>query len=490
MHSDGRIKFQYNLVDICNAGDSSNTIGITSAGTAGSPALQYCSGTTGTNFVGPHIASGRAIWFYPVTWTHNYGVTAITSPVANFATGPNVTVPVTATFTNLAITDESAPVKYSFNGGATVEEATAVLTRWALESHTFATAITTPADTGTYTLTVWCDLASDELRGNDTLRTTIRVLKGMACGNEVTLPATLADSATYNNCGMGDNTPGVPCVTTLYQDMVFMRTVPAGSTLSMWLTTNSWTTWSPRFSMRWGGSCPGANTVHCVTATPYNQLIVWTNSTGSAQSAYFIVGGSSSTYCGNFKLNWREEVCAAVDEPYNETFEGVSYVPVLPTCMSQENGDGIPPVWETYGTNPHGGTKCAMITGVAPASTTGCSPRASTWKKAAITYVRYLRRNSSATIADSIEVLAGVAPTASAMTISVAPRDTCKSTAFAEAPGRVHRAGVGRLLHRLACAADQVPAPYTYIDERQDRRFDRVHGADGARPRSRWARTR
>jgi hypothetical protein len=61
LFNSGKIKMQYNVVGSTGTCDSSVTIGIQSHGAVGSAALQYCSGTLGTNFVGPHPAAGRAM---------------------------------------------------------------------------------------------------------------------------------------------------------------------------------------------------------------------------------------------------------------------------------------------------------------------------------------------------------------------------------------------------------------------------------------------
>ncbi len=459
LYNNGVIRIQYDQVGTELTCDSSATIGIQSSGTAGSAALQYCYGSSGTNFTGPHIAAGRSIQFAPVTWTHNFATTAITSPSAVSVYGPSQSVPVTATFTNLAVTDESAPVKYSFDGGATVEEATGILARWATESHTFSTNITMPASPGAYTLTVWSDLATDEYRGNDTLRTTVNVILGGDCGNEVVI-TTAADSATYSNCNMGgSNTPGIPCVTTIYNDMVFKKDVQAGNTVSFWLTTNSWPTWSPRFALRWGGACPGANTVNCVSGTPYNQPIVWTNSTGALQTVYFVVGGSSTTYCGNFKVNWKDEICAAVDVPYTQGFEATPFAPVLPGCMTQENGDGIPPVWGSYGTNPRTGLWDASISSIAAGVNDWLFTPGINMEEGRDYFVSYWRRVGSATYPDSMEVMAGLAPTAAAMNITAMAMDSCKRIVYTQKLGGFTCPASGVITSAgITCRSAPVPA--------------------------------
>ncbi len=159
LFSDGRIKTQYLNVDICDDGDSSMTVGIQASGSG--PALEYCSGTVAGTFTGHHPAAGLAVWYYPANWIHNFATLAITSPAPGLIVNPNVQLNVTATFSNIASAVESAPVKYSFDGGATVSEATALLSQGQSETHAFTTPFTTPALGGTYTLAVWSDLATD-----------------------------------------------------------------------------------------------------------------------------------------------------------------------------------------------------------------------------------------------------------------------------------------------------------------------------------------
>jgi hypothetical protein len=248
LYNSGRIKFQYNWIGADLTCDSSVTIGIQSNSVAGSPALQYCSGTSGTNFTGPHPASGRAIWFYPTDYANNFATNAITSPVAATVYGASQTLTVTATFMNVGSVQQTAPVKYSFNGGATVTETSANLVQWATDPHTFSTTITTPAGTGSYPLTVWSDLGNDENRANDTLRINVQVFVGGSCASAIVLPTGVGtDSATYNNCGAGDNNPGVPCYpTSCYADMVFQKDVAAGHTVTFWVPA-----WQPHRNILW-----------------------------------------------------------------------------------------------------------------------------------------------------------------------------------------------------------------------------------------------
>jgi hypothetical protein len=84
LFSNGSIKIQYNTVNVCNAQDSSMTVGIQSNGAAGSAALQYCYGT-GTTLTGPLPVSGRAIRFARAAGVPN----PVTNLTGNFV-APNV----------------------------------------------------------------------------------------------------------------------------------------------------------------------------------------------------------------------------------------------------------------------------------------------------------------------------------------------------------------------------------------------------------------
>ena len=126
---------------------------------------------------------------------------------------------------------------------------------------------------------------------------------GYDCSNPISL-AGEEGNAPYNNCGMGDMSPGQDCGTAgnnSGEDMVFVMTVPAGNQASIWQSVN---TFDSRHSLRWGGDCPGTNLVGCVD-TPDTLQYVWVNNTGETQNLYFVVGGyNNTTLCGDFTLQW------------------------------------------------------------------------------------------------------------------------------------------------------------------------------------------
>ncbi len=420
LHDDGRIKLQYNTVFVEDACDSNFTIGIQSNGTAGSPALNYSCLATDIQPI-----NGLAIWFYQHFFDHDFATTSITSPSGYY--DPNTVVAVTARFTNTGLTSESSPVKYSFNGGATVEEATPVLNQNEFDDHTFAASITTPASPGAYTLTAWTDLTTDEARGNDTLRTTIQV-GGDDCNGAIPLTGLGPDSAQFNNCAMTDDTPGQPCGVS-GKDVVFSIEVPNGYQLEVWLGTNSIVA---RHTLRWGGTCPGDNFIDCLTSETRRQRFV--NNTGLNDVAYYTVGMTTSGgTCGNFVVNWALTECSALTIPVLENFDAVS-TPILPACWGTVQALPLTavtsPTWESYSSLPYSAPNSASILG----ATTGNDDWLFTPGIALTGGQGYVLdfwwRGASTTVPESLEVMAGIANTSGDMAETVFALDTIKSNVY------------------------------------------------------------
>ena len=397
----------------------------------------YGNGYSGTSYTGNFVLAWQ-----DTDYSDDFAVTSITSPLTS-AYVPSQVVTVTGTAINYGSTTQGTPISYSFNGGSAVTEATASLARFATEAHTFAAQITLPATNGTYPLSVWTDLAADQDRTNDTLKMNVTVFGGANCATAMVLPAGLGtDSSTFNNCGAGNNDPGTTCYpTSSYADMVFSKVVDPGHTVTFWVSSMSASSKYLVATLRWGGSCPGTNIVDCPTymtsAPAYNRRFTWTNSTGATQTAFFTMGNyySGTSYCNNIKLAWQDQICPAVDAPYSQGFEGILAVPFLPTCMTQENDNNLNPVWEGYATTPRTGTKCATISGLAAGHNDWLFTSGINMEEGRDYFVSYWRRVNSASYPDSIEVMAGLAPTAAAMTISVAAMDSCKRTAYTQKLG-------------------------------------------------------
>ena len=81
--------------------------------------------------------------------------------------------------------------------------------------------------------------------------------------------------------------------------MVFSVSVPAGSQITFQQTTNNY---DSVHELRWGGSCPGVNSVRCVD-DPDTTSVSWTNPYSYTQTVYYIQSGYSS-YSGTFTLAW------------------------------------------------------------------------------------------------------------------------------------------------------------------------------------------
>jgi hypothetical protein len=179
LYANGKVKVQFSSTEY-NAPTYAPTnrnwaVGIDAPG-AGNGSRYYYHSYSPSGDYGFVPAAGRAVWFFtPPPLDHNFGTLSITSPGSG-TYQPNQMVNVVATFKNWGSTSEFSPVKYTFNGGATVTGQTSVLATNATEVDTFATQIQMPAADGSYPLTVWSDLPGDAYRANDTLRMNVQVL--------------------------------------------------------------------------------------------------------------------------------------------------------------------------------------------------------------------------------------------------------------------------------------------------------------------------
>jgi hypothetical protein len=89
------------------------------------------------------------------------------------------------------------------------------------------------------------------------------------------------------------------CGSSTAPDMVFQISVPAGSQITFQQTTNNY---DSKHELRWGGSCPGVNSVRCVD-DPDTTSVSWTNPYSYTQTVYYIQSGYSSD-SGTFTLAW------------------------------------------------------------------------------------------------------------------------------------------------------------------------------------------
>lgn len=189
LYNNGKIKVEYKDLSLAT---TSATVGIQDSNVAGNNLTYTCNATGG-------LAGGRAVWYHrPPGLLHDFRCAGISSPATtNYL--PGSVVPVTFTASNSSISTESSPVKYRFNGGAVVTEATASLAPSTNEVHTFTTQITLPGVVGDYSLQVWTDLASDLDRSNDSCSMTVRVR------NCVDFVINAPGTADGNTAGAGDD---------------------------------------------------------------------------------------------------------------------------------------------------------------------------------------------------------------------------------------------------------------------------------------------
>jgi hypothetical protein len=120
-------------------------------------------------------------------------------------------------------------------------------------------------------------------------------LPGDNCSNAIDL-STL--SSPYNGSTVG-YTDDISTCRTGSPDQIFYINVPNGATLDIWESANAYDEWE---YVGYGASCPGVNTINCWDNDALAHT-VWTNSTGSAQTVWYIQDGYSSTP-GTFTLNW------------------------------------------------------------------------------------------------------------------------------------------------------------------------------------------
>ena len=319
---------------------------------------------------------------------------------------------------------KTSTVRYRFNNGATFTEATASLAQLGSEDHTFATNIVMPAAAGNYVLAVWSDRTSDGDRTNDTLRLTLTVRLGTSCASAILLSGA-RDSASYNNCGAGDTSPGQTCGAS-GQDLVFQMVVPAGYEGAIWQSSN---TLDSRHSLAWGGACPGTTLVGCVD-DPDTRRYSWYNSTGSSQTLYFVVGGYSlTTACGDFMLQWSNSLCLPVSPPYTENFDTWT-APSLPSCWTVENTNAAAPVWEGYGTSARSAPNSASILGSSTGNDDWLFTKGLDLEGGRPYVLAFWRRGASTTVPESLEVKLGVGPASGVMAQTLLPMYTFQSTTY------------------------------------------------------------
>ncbi len=250
LYPNGKIKFQYNTDWSNTYSPAGATIGIINNT---SQYLQYSCNTNS-------VAGGRAIWFYPsAANAHDYACSAVTSPLPG-GYAPNQVIPVTATFTNLGTTTESSPVRYRFNGGATISSATNSLPQFGTQTLTFGTSLTMPASGGPFTLKVWSDLATDQSRINDTVTVVVNLAgQGETCATAI--PLVVPSTVTGTTVGyVNDYDYACPYTGSTSPDVVYSYTPSANATLTFNLCAGT-TNYDTKMYI-YAGTCSGTP-VYC-----------------------------------------------------------------------------------------------------------------------------------------------------------------------------------------------------------------------------------
>lgn len=179
-----------------------------------------------------------------------------------------------------------------------------------------------PTETGSWTAatTLRTNIGADPSLGSGGLDVGQYYIVQLDCTGTPSLPPTpsptIGDSCTQatdlstvtspyqSSTSNALNTHGTSCGGR-GNEKIFFIDVPVGLTLTIGMSSNSY---DSRHETRWGGACPGTNTVAC-TDDPDTRQHRWTNSGGTAERAYFIVD-AYSTGSGSFTLAW-----STADEP-------------------------------------------------------------------------------------------------------------------------------------------------------------------------------
>ena len=82
-------------------------------------------------------------------------------------------------------------------------------------------------------------------------------------------------------------------------DLIFTYLLPPRSTITLQQITN---TYDSFHILRYGGECPGSNTIARVDDSDYTP-VTWANTLDSAQTVYYIQSGYSMG-AGTFTLSW------------------------------------------------------------------------------------------------------------------------------------------------------------------------------------------
>jgi GEVED domain len=128
-----------------------------------------------------------------------------------------------------------------------------------------------------------------------------KYIPGDICTDAISL-ATLTSPYTGTTAGAADNFSS-PCASgNTSPDLFYYINVPNGYKLTIGQTTNDY---DSENYIGYGGGCPGSSTQIACYDDPDDTTTNWTNSTGSAQTVYYVQDGySDATKFGGFTLAW------------------------------------------------------------------------------------------------------------------------------------------------------------------------------------------
>lgn len=138
---------------------------------------------------------------------------------------------------------------------------------------------------------------------------------GDNCSTVINLTS-LSSPQTYSTCGLtaNDISPAPSCISS-NGSMIFRIDVPSGRYLRIRANYVSFLSFGT--SLRVGGGCPGSTQLSCTTFAN-NQNAYYANTSGSTQSAYFVVWNIFSS-CSSIIIDW--EISAPVGDDCTEAID-------------------------------------------------------------------------------------------------------------------------------------------------------------------------
>jgi hypothetical protein len=254
--------------------------------------LQFQPPSTGQYVVGWHGISHPNAWYIYLDDISIYPAGACTAPTVSVN---DCTAMGTATLIATATGGTGGQRIYQWYTGGTCNNANRIA--GATTSSYNATV------SGTYSCRVYCYDSVACAACDSGVATISPAPPGYDCSNIIYITpvdGVLDSSVMYNNCGMGDESPGQSCGWS-EQDMVFGFRVPANRKIYVRQNYNNF---DSRHSMRL--SCTDLTpSIGCID-DPDTTRMTYVNCATVADTVFFIVGGyyDGDTYCGDFKLEW------------------------------------------------------------------------------------------------------------------------------------------------------------------------------------------